>query len=194
MESPASLPLIRGERVFLRASERSDVPLYARWLNDARVSAFLVIDTPFNLPAEEAWFERMQAAQGRDTYHFAICLRENGQAIGTIGLHDVDTKHGAAEVGIAIGDPELWGQGLGSDAMRAMLDFAFGTLRLERIRLQVYAFNERARRSYEKVGFVLEGTQRSALYRNGRRHDVHLMSVLRSEWDAESRPRSWELP
>jgi RimJ/RimL family protein N-acetyltransferase len=51
------------------------------------------------------------------------------------------------------------GQGLGTDAMFALLDFGFGQLRLERMWLEVYDFNRRARRSYEKCGFVLEGTE-----------------------------------
>lgn len=193
-EAADPLPMIRGEHVFLRASERSDIERYTRWLNDARVTRFLTMDTPFSSVQEENWYERMTAAQGRDNYHFAICLRDGGEPIGTIGLHGVDHKHGSAVMGIAIGEPGQWGKGYGTDALRALLDFGFGTLRLERIGLDVYAFNERARRSYEKCGFVLEGTQRKALFRDGRRHDVHQMGILREDWAADDRPRSWELP
>src|SRR5262249_40445140 len=155
-------PLIRGRLVFLRAAERADIPVFTRWFNDERVSRFLCMDTPFSTVAEEAWFERLQEAQGKRVYHFAICAADDGRAIGTIGLHDLDLKHGNAEVGIAIGDPSDWERGYGTDAMRAMLDFGFGIVRLERIQLLVYTFNARARRSYEKAGFVLEGTQRKA--------------------------------
>ena len=193
-EAPDPLPVIRGEHVFLRATERGDLERYTAWFNDARVTRYLMMDTPFSLAQEEAWFERMTAAQGRDTFHFAICLRDGGESIGTIGLHGVDLKHGSATMGIAIGEPDLWSRGYGTDALRALLDFGFGTLRLERIALDVYAFNERARRSYEKCGFVLEGTARKALFRNGKRHDIHQMSILRDEWEAQDRPRSWELP
>lgn len=193
-EAADPLPMIRGEHVFLRASERSDLERYTEWLNDARVTRFLAMDTPFSLAQEEAWFERMTAAQGRDNYHFAICLRESGEAIGTIGLHGVDLKHGNAVMGIAIGTPAYWSRGFGTDALRALLDFGFGTLRLERIGLDVYSFNERARRSYEKCGFVLEGKARKAFFRDGKRHDLHLMGILREEWAAQDRPRSWELP
>ena len=187
------LPLIRGHHVYLRAAERADIPLFTRWFNDQRVVRFLTMDAPFSTTAEEAWFDRLQGIQGRSVYHFVICLRRDEQPIGTVGLHDVDLKQGNAEVGIEIGEPANWGRGYGTDAMRAMLDFGFGALRLERIQLYVYAFNARARRSYEKVGFVLEGTLRKALYRNGERHDLHLMSILREEWVANARQRSWEI-
>ncbi len=193
-EAPDPLPMIRGEHVFLRATERDDLERYTAWFNDARVTRYLLMDTPFSLTQEEAWFERMTAAQGRENFHFAICLRETGEPIGTIGLHGVDLKQGTATMGIAIGEPDLWSRGHGSDALRALLDYGFGTLRLERIALDVYAFNERARRSYEKCGFVLEGTARKALFRNGKRHDIQQMAILREEWAAQDRPRSWELP
>ena len=96
--------------------------------------------------------------------------------------------------GIAIGEKAFWGQGLGTEALEALVDFAFGSLRLERIGLDVYDYNPRARRSYEKVGFVLEGTRRRAHYRDGEFHDVHVMALLRDGWTTLERPRAWELP
>jgi len=76
--------------------------------------------------------------------------------------------------------------------MFALLDFGFGQLRLERVWLEVYDFNARARRSYEKCGFVLEGTERRAIFKRGQFHDVHLMSILRDEWAAQERKKMWE--
>jgi RimJ/RimL family protein N-acetyltransferase len=90
-------------------------------------------------------------------------------------------------LGIFIGDPADTGKGYGSDALRAIVSFGFAELRLERIWLDVYAYNDAARRVYDRVGFVHEGTLRHALYRNGAFQDVHRMSILREEWAAQSR-------
>jgi RimJ/RimL family protein N-acetyltransferase len=76
--------------------------------------------------------------------------------------------------------------------MNALLDFGFGQLRMERIWLEVYDYNERARRSYEKSGFVGEGVQRHANYRLGKYHDVILMAILRDDWLKQERKRSWD--
>ncbi len=187
-------PLIRGERVWLRATERSDVPTFVRWFNDAETTTYLSTRAPMSQAGEEQWFDRMLERQGKDGYHFVICLLEDDRAIGTIGFYDLDTLDGNAAVGIMIGEKDRWGQGLGTDALGALLDFGFGTLRLERIWLEVYAFNERARRSYEKAGFTLEGTLRRAIHRRGTYHDVHLMAILREEWAALARPKSWDQP
>jgi len=191
---PAPLPVLRGSLVYLRASERSDVDAFVRWFNDGETLRFVGMHDPLSVALEERWFERMLESQGRDAYHFVICLRSDQRSIGTIGFFDIDPLNGSAEVGITIGDKALWGKGYGTDAMNVLVDFGFGTLRLERIQLRVYDFNTRARRSYEKSGFVLEGTQRHAAFKEGAYHDVQLMSLLREEWAALDRPRSWEQP
>jgi RimJ/RimL family protein N-acetyltransferase len=186
------MPMLRAERVFLRAPERSDVPTFVRWLTDAETTSYLTMRAPLSLPMEEEWFERTIASQGKDAYHFVICLLEDGTPIGTIGLFAIDLLNGKAGVGISIGEKALWGRGYGTDALNALVDFGFGELRLERMWLEVYDFNARARRSYEKCGFVLEGTERHASFRRGRHVDIHLMSILREEWLRLNRRRSWD--
>jgi RimJ/RimL family protein N-acetyltransferase len=184
--------MVRGERVYLRPAERSDVPTFVRWFTDADVMRHLAMRAPMSEAGEAAWFERMLAAQGRTDYHFVICRLDDDRPIGTIGLHEIDLENGHAELGIAIGEKDEWGKGLGADATRAICDFGFGTLRLERIGLFVYAGNDRARRTYEQVGFVHEGTMRNARFAFGRHEDVHLMSLLREEWAALPHRRSWD--
>ena len=186
------MPIIRGERVYLRAQERSDIPTFVRWFNDSETTSFLSMRAPMSEPMEEAWFNGMVAQQGKGAYHFTICRLDDDRPIGTTGLFDVDTVNGSAGIGITIGEKSLWGIGLGTDAMNALLDFGFGQLRLERMWLEVHDFNARARRSYEKCGFVVEGTQRRANFRRGRYNDVVLMSILRDEWQAQERKRMWD--
>jgi RimJ/RimL family protein N-acetyltransferase len=175
-------PIIRGEKVYLRPPERPDIATFVRWFTDADVLRNLAMRAPMSEAGEAAWFERMLAAQGKTDYHFVICLLEDDRAIGTIGLHGIDFENGNAEFGIAIGEKAEWNRGLGTDATRAICDFGFGQLRLERIGLLVYDGNDRARRAYEKAGFVLEGTMRRAHFARGQFFDVHVMGLLREEW------------
>src|SRR4051794_16679062 len=156
------------------------------------MSGLLGMRAPMSVAMEEQWFTRAVENQGKDHYHFVMCKIDDQQPIGTISLMQVDHVNGGAGVGISIGEKELWGKGYGTDAMNALLDFAFGQLRLERVWLDVYDFNARAQRSYEKSGFVAEGTQRHSHYSFGKFNDVVLMAILRDEWAAQSRKRSWE--
>jgi RimJ/RimL family protein N-acetyltransferase len=180
------VPMLAHGSVYLRAAERSDIPTFVRWFTDRRTTATLLMSSPMGLASEERWFDRMLDAHGKESWSFVICRREDDRAVGGIDLHDVNLRNGSASLGIAIGDPDDTGRGYGGDAIRALLGFGFGQLRLERIELDVYDFNERARRVYERVGFQHEGTLRRALFRDGAFHDVHRMAILRGEWTAEA--------
>ena len=177
-------PMHRHGSVFLRPAERDDVPLFVRWLSDARTTRTLALRSPLSIAMEEGWFARLLERHGSEIWHFVICRVADGRPVGALDLHEIDLVNGSAGVGIVIGDPADTNQGYGSDALRALIAFGFGELRLERIWLDVYAFNERARHVYERVGFVHEGTFRKGLYRDGRYHDVHRMAILREEWAA----------
>jgi RimJ/RimL family protein N-acetyltransferase len=182
--SDGTEPLLAHGAVYLRPAERDDLPLFVTWLNDTRTARTLSVISPLSHALEERWFERLLEQQGQSRWHFVTCLVGDDRPVGAIELFDVDTTNGSAGLGIVIGAPDDTGQGYGSDALRALIGFAFGELRLERIWLDVYDFNERARRVCQRVGFVQEGTLRRALFRGGVHHDLHRMAILRDEWAA----------
>jgi len=190
--APPRMPSIRGELVYLRPAERDDLDLFVRWFDDAETTRYLAIRAPFSHAMEEKWFEKIIEEQGKREYHFVICLLADGRPIGTAGFHFVNYEDGHAAFGISIGEKDEWSKGYGTDALRAISDFGFGQLRLERIELDVYEPNKRAQRSYEKAGFVREGVLRHAHFSEGRHHDVVRMSLLRGEWDAQPHPRAWD--
>ena len=190
--STRPMPSIRGEQVYLRPAERDDLDTFVRWFSDSETTRYLAIRAPFSKAMEERWFESMLEEQGKKSYHFVICLLADGRPIGTAGFHHVNYEDGHASFGISIGERAEWDKGYGTDALRAICDFGFGQLRLERIELDVYEPNKRAQRSYEKAGFVIEGTLRNSHFSDGKHHDVLRMSLLREEWEAQPRPRPWD--
>jgi diamine N-acetyltransferase len=179
-------PQIQHGRVYLRPAERADIPSFVTWFTDWRTTRTLGLRAPMSLAGEEQWFEAMLGSQGRSNYHFVACLFEDDRPIGTVGLHELDLENGSASLGIAIGSPADRGQGYGTEMLRALIAFGFRQLRLERIWLDVYDTNPDAQRVYERVGFVHEGTLRRGVYRDGRYLDVHRMSILRDEWQAQA--------
>jgi RimJ/RimL family protein N-acetyltransferase len=186
------VPTIRGEQVYLRPAERNDIDAFVRWFSDSETTRYLAVKAPFSKAMEERWFDSMVEDQGKKGYHFVICLLADGRPIGTAGLHHLNQEDGHAAFGISIGEKAEWSKGYGTDALRAICDFGFGQLRLERIELDVIESNKRAQRSYEKAGFVKEGTLRHALFSDGRHHDLLRMSLLRKEWEAQPRTRPWD--
>ncbi|HEY7526276.1 MAG TPA: GNAT family protein [Candidatus Limnocylindria bacterium] len=187
------VPILRSERIYLRPPERSDLPTFVRWFSDAETVRNLAVRAPFSLAMEEKWFEQLIEKQGRDQYMFVICLVPDGRPIGTTDLREINLEDGHAAFGITIGEKAERGHGYGTEALRAICDFGFGQLRLERIHLDVYQDNVAARHSYEKAGFQVEGTLRHGHFADGRFTDVLRMSMLRDEWLALARPKSWEI-
>jgi RimJ/RimL family protein N-acetyltransferase len=103
--------------------------------------------------------------------------------VGDVGLDRYDghgTPLSASTRGASV-------KGYGSDAMRVILRYAFTELNLHRVSLNVFEYNPRAVRSYEKVGFKPEGRSRGVLHRAGRRWDLIFMGILFEEWEAQQK-------
>jgi diamine N-acetyltransferase len=175
--------MLYGDRLRLRAAERSDIPLFVAWLNDPEVRQFLLINLPMSLAEEEQWFEAMQKTPAAEHVLVIEINTDDGwKSIGNTSFMDIDWRNRSAEIGIFIGEKAYWNQGYGSDTMRLMLRHGFQTLNLNRIWLRVYEQNIRGVRAYEKVGFQHEGNLRQAVFQDGRYCDLKIMSVLRQEW------------
>jgi RimJ/RimL family protein N-acetyltransferase len=172
--------MLKGRRVVLRPIEPEHLAVYVRWFTDVEVLEYLGHFRPMNQAQEQAWYERQN--QDPDSINFAVEL--DGRHIGGTGLHLHDHKNQSAEVGLFIGEKDLWNQGLGQDILATIVDYGFANLNLHRIYLRVFAENARAIHAYEKVGFVHEGRFREAEWRHGRWHDTVFMSILSQEWKA----------
>ncbi len=175
--------LLQGEKVYLNAITRDDVPQFGRWFGNLELLGYLWTNPIFPQTQEDEteWFESMRKS---DNFTFAIRTLHHNLLIGSTSIQSLDWKNRCAMFGIAIGDPNYWGQGYGTDATRVILRYAFLELNLHRIELNVYSINTRAIKSYEKVGFTLEGTKRQAAFRDGQYFDIYIMGILRDEWRA----------
>ena len=116
-----------------------------------------------------------------DRLDLAVIERATGRCVGEVVLNEWDEHNRSCNfrtLFVASGRD----RGFGTEAIRLMLEHAFNTLALHRISLGVFAFNARARRVYEKLGFVEEGVLRETLNWDGEWHDEIIMSILEDEW------------
>ncbi|PWD52356.1 GNAT family N-acetyltransferase [Serinibacter arcticus] len=117
-----------------------------------------------------------------DRLDLAVVDRATGRCVGEVVLNEYRPEDDACNFRILVG-PDGRDRGLGTEAARLVINHAFATTTLNRISLDVQADNPRARRSYEKVGFVVEGVLREEITFDGVRGDNVIMAVLRSDWE-----------
>ncbi|MGB9756957.1 MAG: GNAT family N-acetyltransferase [Candidatus Bipolaricaulaceae bacterium] len=174
--------MLYGNNLRLRAIEREDIPRFLRWLNDPEVRRFLLMHEPLSRAREERWFEEQLSRQSDLILAIEVLVGDEWVHIGNVGLHRLDLKNRTAVLGIVIGEKGFWGKGYGREAIRVLLRYAFFEIGLHRVELETFAFNERALRCYEAVGFKRVGVRREAFFREGAFHDVILMDLLAEEF------------
>ena len=113
-----------------------------------------------------------------DRADWAVLRRSDGAFLGEAVINDYDPENESASYRIWLAGPAFVGRGYGTETTRLVVDYALDQVGLHRLGLEVYAFNPRARRVYEKCGFRLEGTRRDALRWDGTFVDSHMMAVL----------------
>jgi diamine N-acetyltransferase len=170
--------VLTGERAALGPIHRDHLPSFARWVNDPEVRRGLAYRGLANEDAELKWYEEMTEA-GRaprpTAVAFAVHDAADGELVGVCGIEGIDHHFSRAELGILIGRRR--GTGIGSDAVRLALDWAFNMLGLRNVMLETYAFNEQALKAYERAGFRTIGRRRDAVQALGRRWDSFLMDA-----------------
>lgn len=184
----AAKPTITGGKATLRPFTPADVEAMGPILADPEVlrltgSVHTTAEAeswPAVLDAKtRGWYES-RAAQ-TDRLDLAIVDQTTGRCVGEVVLNNWDGQDDSCNFRILIG-PSGRNRGIGSEATRMLLAHAFKTSTINRIELDVYAFNPRARRVYEQSGFQYEGRKRAALKFDGDYIDAIVMSILRSDW------------
>lgn len=180
-------PTIEGRAVVLLRHRPENLDAVVRWYRDPELARLTRYQTrPMTHEEIEHFFRARLLAP--DALAYAIHVRRTGRLVGLTTFSALDPDNGSALFHITIGEREAWGRGYGTETTELMLEHAFVHLGLHRIGLSVFAFNERAIRSYEKAGFRVEGRLREAIVREGRHWDELQMGVLRDEW-LEAHPR-----
>ena len=183
----ADKPTLVGERVVLRPFHEADLPALAAAIADpevGRLTGSVHTSEEAGQGHDEAGLREWYLTRNDqdDRLDLAVVDRRSGECVGEAVLNEWEPENASCNFRILIG-PGGRDRGLGTEATRLILGHAFESLGLHRVSLEVYAFNPRGRRAYEKVGFVEEGVRRDALRFDGAFVDSVLMSVLAPEWD-----------
>lgn len=125
----------------------------------------------------------LKCVEDEERYDFLI-IAPDGRIIGESVINEIDWDLRCANFRIGIFQPAERGKGIGSWAVECTRDFAFESLQLHRLELNVFSFNPRAERAYRKAGFKREGVRRDAVLDGESYRDDILMALLENEWRA----------
>jgi RimJ/RimL family protein N-acetyltransferase len=164
-----------------RQLEKKDLKYRLKWLNDPETNEFLGSRTRegTDLKFHLNWYKEYEKDKRRKIY--TIEFDEN--SIGQIGLTDIDLLDKNACVYVMIGEKNYRGRGIGTEAVKFILDYGFNELGLHKIWLDYHSDNIAGRKCYDKCGFVEEGRCREQILKHGKYIDEIIMGITKDEYE-----------
>ena len=174
--------MLETARLTLRPFRASDVDDVFRYASDGEVSRFVLWDRHETRDDTQRFLDWVlgQYARG-DLPSWGIVQKASGHVVGSIGYGWHEASHARAEVGYVLAR-DCWGKGLMTEAVRAVLGHAFGTLKLHKVVAHCHVQNASSRRVLEKAGMRHEGRLYEHLYVKGTYWDIDLMGIVDREW------------
>ncbi len=171
---------IKGRIVTIRAIEREDLFFLKEMMNDETIERMTVNDhLPISNYQEEEWYKKNICKP--DFYKYIIEIPNVG-AVGLVGLENIDWRNRSFQVPIKLKKGKFSMQGIGIDAHIAMLRYGFDELQMYRAWANTLEYNQAALNMQKRCGYIVEGRNRSAIYKNGKYHDLILASILRDDY------------
>ena len=180
---------LQTSRLVLRRAEKNDAdPMFRNWASDSAVTKFLTWQAYDSVRKVERFIgHQLDNYKRNDFYDWFIECKAVNEAIGSIGFVNCDESTGSFEVGYVIGRA-WWGLGIASEALSAVMEYAFRQLGANRIYAQHDTSNPRSGRVLAKCGMTCEGVSRQAMKGNNGIVDVCRYSILAKEYFDSTTP------
>lgn len=173
---------LETERLILRAFRAEDAAeMFKNWAGDAEATLY-VSWPPHQEEAQSLAFIQQHLEQYKDPSHYewAIYHKESAQVIGSLGAMQPNERTGCVELGYIISRP-FWGQGITTEAARAVIRFLFEQVGVLRIQAKFDPQNAASGQVMRKCGMQYEGRLRRAICSNLGITDAHIYAILRED-------------
>lgn len=169
---------LSGKKVYLRQIEEKDLSQLVAFDNEENIRILGDDDIPYptSIKNLESFLNANELGK-----NFAICKVNEDTLIGSIAVYSVNYQNSNCEIGITI-SKDFQGNGFGREAMEILIHFIFMYLPMNKIKLQVFAFNPKAIHLYESLGFKHEGTLKEEIFRFSTFQDLENYALLRKNW------------
>lgn len=172
--------MISGAKVYLRAIEPEDLDLLMVWRNQPNFRKYFREYREINSVMQKKWFEGI-VLNDKNTLMFSIVLQETGELIGCCGLCYINWIHRYAELSLYIGYQNAYidDNGCAEEACDLLFKYAFDELDLHKVWAEIFDFDEKKTKLFQKLGMEMEGKLRDNYYYDGTWHDSLIWSRLK---------------
>ena len=173
---------LSGEQIYFKPFSRADIPIWHSWFNSQELTEHMNKGAfPNTEEAQEEFFQRL--SKSKTDVQLAIALKTDDSLVGIVGIHSINWLHHRGDVSIFVADTKHWGKGIATEAISLIVRHAFTKLNLRRLTSGMSSLNTGSRKSFEKNGFIIEGTLREHFFYKGSYVDELMMGLLREDWE-----------
>lgn len=174
--------LLETQQLILRKLTPETYNYIFQQYNDNELKAFLGIATDEELAKEKDKFRKGIATYNKSFANFQLIDKQTNTIIGACGFHTWYTEHRRAEIGYALNNDSYKGKGIMSEALKAVIDYGFKEMNLNRIEAFIGPKNEASLRLVQKLNFTKEGHLRKHYCKNNIMEDSVVFSLLKDEY------------
>ncbi|MBM7660335.1 ribosomal-protein-alanine N-acetyltransferase [Bacillus mesophilus] len=172
-------PILHSERLTLRPISEEDAEHIYEYFSDDEVTQFYGIDSFTSLEQAIQLVTQFQKGyEEKKAVRWGIALSDTNQLIGSIGFHNMNHHHKRVEIGYEITKLE-WGKGFVTEALKAVISYAFDQTEIHRIGATVRGENIPSQQVLTKLGFAQEGVLRDYQFSRGVFYDLIMFSLVR---------------
>jgi RimJ/RimL family protein N-acetyltransferase len=168
-------------QIRIRLRSDADTPALIAACQDPEVPRWTRVPDDYDEKRAAEWsVEAARLQESGEALPLAIADAETDEFLGSIGVHEIDRKEGRCDIGYFLA-PQARGRGVMTSAIRLMTRWAFENLPVDRVQIKVQPENARSRAVAERAGYTFEGVLRSHTVIKGRRCEMAMYSLLRSD-------------
>lgn len=181
--SDIQFPIKLNAEVFLRPFKLTDIASIAAEANNIKIASNLNEGFPHPYSINDA--KDFILRRHSENPELVLAIEVEGKAVGAIGLFLQQNVHRKnAEIGYWLGE-KYWNRGIGTSALKAMIQYAFTNFDLLRLFARPFPFNIASQKILEKCGFRLEAIIKNGLFKDGIVYDEWIYSLLKSDLNEE---------
>ncbi len=180
--------MIKTDRLILKDHSINNLAKLHKWFNDEEISYYDDEDffTHQDLEETQQYLENRLLQCGfnakKNILHIAIHTHNN-TLIGYCMIAFIDRYNNKCKIGLTIGEKSEWGKGYGKEVVKALIEYCFLNLRLNRISAEIFSINKASIHLFENLGFNREGIIRQSVIKDNKYIDEYVYGLLRDEWE-----------